>query len=263
MLLSLQNEINDLTTAEKRVGQLVIKGPREFCHASLASIAARAHVNKPTVVRFCKSLGHEGLIDFKKWLSDALTLEATYLYSTIDSRDGAAAIIAKVSDALTKPLLALGKGALPEAIESVSKIICKCLLNGQPLTIADDGTNHYLTSYIDQKISDLGFETRLFDQTPLDADDDANLGQNNCLLLISEKGLDPALLKSCIAAKRRGFKTVAIAPAGSPLAQAVHEFLNQLPAAMDEAQPITTPRVISFAIIDILIVRVALLLNES
>ncbi|MDO8718771.1 MAG: transcriptional regulator, partial [Polaromonas sp.] len=54
-----------LAPAEQRVAHLVLSDARAFASLPVTELAARAHVSKPTVIRFCRSVGYDGLSDFK------------------------------------------------------------------------------------------------------------------------------------------------------------------------------------------------------
>ena len=51
-----------LAPAEQRVGQLVLAAPRAFSNLPVSELASRAQVSKPTVVRFCRSMGYDCLL---------------------------------------------------------------------------------------------------------------------------------------------------------------------------------------------------------
>ena len=65
MLDRIRASLPALSPAEQRVGKLVLADPRSFAGLPVAELAERAHVSKPTVVRFCRSVGYDGLADFK------------------------------------------------------------------------------------------------------------------------------------------------------------------------------------------------------
>ncbi len=54
-----------LSPAEKRVANFVLDNPRTALNDPIALIAQGAEVSQPTVIRFCRSLGFQGLADFK------------------------------------------------------------------------------------------------------------------------------------------------------------------------------------------------------
>ena len=48
--------------------------PRAFAKLPVSELALRSHVSKPTVVRFCRTLGYEGWHEFKLKLAQGLAL---------------------------------------------------------------------------------------------------------------------------------------------------------------------------------------------
>jgi RpiR family carbohydrate utilization transcriptional regulator len=65
MLERIKASLPSLAPAEQRVGKLCLADPRAFAKLPVTELADRAHVSKPTVVRFCRSVGYDGLSDFK------------------------------------------------------------------------------------------------------------------------------------------------------------------------------------------------------
>ncbi|MBL0422752.1 MurR/RpiR family transcriptional regulator [Ramlibacter sp. AW1] len=72
MLDRIQKSLATLPPAERRVGQLVLQEPADFARLPVGELAARARVSRPTVVRFCRTLGYDGLSDFKSRLASEL-----------------------------------------------------------------------------------------------------------------------------------------------------------------------------------------------
>jgi DNA-binding MurR/RpiR family transcriptional regulator len=69
---------DSLSPAERRVADHVLAHPRAALGNPIAEIARAAQVSQPTVIRFCRSLGCEGLSDFKLRLASG-TLDRTAL----------------------------------------------------------------------------------------------------------------------------------------------------------------------------------------
>ena len=75
MLDRIKASLPSLAPAEQRVGRLVLTDPRAFANLPITELADRSHVSKPTVVRFCRSMGYDGLSDFKLKLAQSLFRE--------------------------------------------------------------------------------------------------------------------------------------------------------------------------------------------
>jgi RpiR family transcriptional regulator, carbohydrate utilization regulator len=59
MLERVKASLSSLAPAEQRVGKLVLNDPRAFANLPISVLSDRAHVSKPTVVRFCRSMGYD------------------------------------------------------------------------------------------------------------------------------------------------------------------------------------------------------------
>jgi RpiR family carbohydrate utilization transcriptional regulator len=73
-----------LAPAEQRVGKLVLADPRAFANLPVTELADRAHVSKPTVVRFCRSVGYDGLSDFKLKLAGTVSEGVPFIHRSVD-----------------------------------------------------------------------------------------------------------------------------------------------------------------------------------
>ncbi len=65
--------------AERRLASLVLSDLAYVSKATIADIANRAGVSEPTVTRFARALGCEGIRDFKYHLAQALAVGGNYL----------------------------------------------------------------------------------------------------------------------------------------------------------------------------------------
>ena len=75
MLERIRAAMPALPPAEQRVAKLVLNDARSFATLPVGELAHRAHVSKPTVVRFCRSVGYDGLADFKLKLAGSVNEE--------------------------------------------------------------------------------------------------------------------------------------------------------------------------------------------
>ena len=53
----------------------------------VSELAERAHVSKPTVVRFCRSVGYDGLADFKLKLAGSVSEGVPFVHRSVDADD--------------------------------------------------------------------------------------------------------------------------------------------------------------------------------
>src|SRR3989338_10901483 len=98
MLDRITASLPSLAPAEQRVARLVLTDPRTFARLPVTELAARAHVSKPTVVRFCRSMGYDGLSDFKLKLAGNISEGVPFIHRSVDVDDKTGDVLVKVID---------------------------------------------------------------------------------------------------------------------------------------------------------------------
>ena len=117
MLERIKASIPALPPAEQRVARLLLADPRSFATLPVAELAERAHVSKPTVVRFCRSVGYDGLADFKLKLAGSVNEGVPFVHRAVNDDDKAGEIVIKVVDNAVAALLRYRNAAADQAVE--------------------------------------------------------------------------------------------------------------------------------------------------
>ena len=117
MLDRIRASIPALPPAEQRVAKLVLLDPRSFASLPVTELAERSHVSKPTVVRFCRSVGYDGLTDFKRKLAGSVNEGVPFVHRSVDEDDKCSDIIVKVIDNAVSALLKYRNDATNGAFE--------------------------------------------------------------------------------------------------------------------------------------------------
>src|SRR5690625_1188570 len=79
ILSQIKDSYGELRPAERRVADTVLADVSFCVDASNAEIARRAEVSEPTVTRFCRAIGCEGVRDFKLKLAQSVVVGRLYL----------------------------------------------------------------------------------------------------------------------------------------------------------------------------------------
>lgn len=79
ILSIIKDSYNELRPAERQVADVVLADVTFAVDASNAEIAKRAEVSEPTVTRFCRSIGCDGVRDFKLKLAQSVVVGRLYL----------------------------------------------------------------------------------------------------------------------------------------------------------------------------------------
>ena len=85
--------------SNRRLAEVVLDDIDFASRASIADLAERAGVSEPTVTRFCRMLGCQGVRDLKHTLAQVLALGGPYLYpEPLDRNERDAHIVAAIAD---------------------------------------------------------------------------------------------------------------------------------------------------------------------
>ena len=117
LLDRIKASIPALPPAEQRVAKLLLADPRSFATLPVAELAERAHVSKPTVVRFCRSVGYDGLADFKLKLAGTVNEGVPFVHRAVDEDDKPGELIIKVIDNAVAAMLKYRNSAASHAFE--------------------------------------------------------------------------------------------------------------------------------------------------
>ena len=129
MLERITASLSSLAPAEQRVGKLVLLDPRSFASLPVTELAARAHVSKPTVVRFCRSMGYDGLSDFKLKLAGTVSEGVPFIHRSVDLDDKVNDVLVKVIDNNVAAFLKYRNNASSAAIEKAAgALLNTCIL---------------------------------------------------------------------------------------------------------------------------------------
>jgi RpiR family carbohydrate utilization transcriptional regulator len=120
MLDRIKASLPSLAPAEQRVGRLVISDPRAFANLPISELAFRSHVSKPTVVRFCRSVGYDGLSDFKLKLAGSVSEGVPFIHRSVDADDKTSDVLVKVIDNTVAAFLKYRNDASSSAIQKAT-----------------------------------------------------------------------------------------------------------------------------------------------
>ena len=120
MLERIKASLPSLAPAEQRVAKLVLQDPRAFASLPVSELADRAHVSKPTVVRFCRSVGYDGLSDVKRKLVGSVSEGVPFIHRSVDADDKTGDIMVKVIDNTVAAFLKYRNDASSSAIEKAA-----------------------------------------------------------------------------------------------------------------------------------------------
>ena len=263
MLDRIKASLPSLAPAEQRVGKLVLQDPRAFANLPVTQLAVRAHVSKPTVVRFCRSVGYDGLSDFKLKLAGSVSEGVPFIHRSVDADDKTTDVMVKVIDNTVAAFLKYRNDASASALEQAVQALAQTHSTGKRIEFYGVGNSGIVAQDAQHKFFRLGMNTIAYSDGHMQVMSASMLGQGDCVVVISNSGRTRDLMDACDIAKKRGATTIVITASGSPLATSGQIHLTaDHPESYDRYSPMVS-RLMHLLIIDILATTVALRIGET
>ncbi len=247
-----------LAPAEQRVGKLVLSDPRSFAKLPVSELADRAHVSKPTVVQFCRSVGYDGLSDFKLKLAGSVNEGVPFIHRSVDADDKTGDIMVKVIDNTVAAFLKYRNDASTAMIEKAASALVQAYRDGKRIEFFGVGNSGVVAQDAQHKFFRLGMHVIAHSDGHMQVMSASLLGPGDCVVIISNSGRTRDLMDACDIARKHGATTIVITASGSPLASAGHIHLAaDHPEGYDRYSPMVS-RLLHLLVIDILATCVAL-----
>jgi RpiR family transcriptional regulator, carbohydrate utilization regulator len=252
-----------LAPAEQRFARLVLGDPRAFANLPVSELAERAHVSKPTVVRFCRSVGYDGLSDFKLKLAGSVSEGVPFIHRSVDPDDKTGDVLVKVIDNAVAAFLKYRNDASTYAIEKAAEALAATYKTGRRIEFYGVGNSGVVALDAQHKFFRLGVNTISWSDGHMQVMSATLLGPGDCVVVISNSGRTRDLMDACDIARRNGATTIVITSTGSPLSTAGHIHLAaDHPEGYDRYSPMVS-RLLHLMIIDVLATTVALRIGGS
>jgi glucokinase len=254
LLERIRRGLEALSPAEQRVARHVLAHPRAALNDPVAEIARAAAVSQPTVIRFCRSLGCEGLSDFKLRLASGLTGTVPVTHTQVTGDDSSAELGAKVLGNTASAILQLRDQLNRDTIDRATELMNAAgrvdfHAVGQYGPVAQDAQFKFMR---------FGIASNAYTDARLQVLAAGVLQPGDVVVIISSTGRINELIEVADIARERGAKVVAITASQSPLAKKA-----DLALIVDHQEDVNTQlpmvsRILHLLVIDILAVGVSM-----
>jgi RpiR family carbohydrate utilization transcriptional regulator len=263
MLDRIKAALPSLAPAEQRVGRLCLADPRAFAKLPVSELADRSHVSKPTVVRFCRSVGYDGLADFKLKLAGTVNEGVPFIHRSVDEDDKIGDVMVKVIDNTVAALLKYRNEASTMAMERAVVALVDAYKAGRQIQFFGVGNSGIVAQDGQHKFFRLGVNTTAYSDGHMQVMSASVMRPGDCVVVISNSGRTRDLMDACDIARKNGATTIVITASGSPLASAGHIHLSaDHPEGFDKYSPMVS-RLMHLMILDILATAVALRIGSA
>jgi RpiR family transcriptional regulator, carbohydrate utilization regulator len=251
MLDRIKASLPSLAPAEQRVGKLVLLDPRTFASLPVTELALRAHVSKPTVVRFCRSVGYDGLSDFKLKLAGTVSEGVPFIHRSVDADDKVGDVMVKVIDNTVAAFLKYRNDASAHAVEKAVDALYATYKNRGRIEFYGAGNSGIVAQDAQHKFFRLGINAIAYSDGHMQVMGASLLRPGDCLVIVSNSGRTRDLMDAADIARKHGATVIVITTSGSPLALSGHIHLAaDHPEGYDRYSPMTS-RLMHLMVIDV------------
>ena len=214
------------------------------------------------MVRFCRSVGYDGLADFKLKLAGNVNEGVPFVHRAVDEDDKPNDVIVKIIDNAVSALLKYRNDAASHAFERAIAALAAAGHAGRRIEFYGVGNSGIVAQDAQHKFFRLGVRTTAVSDGHVQVMSATMLQPGDCAVIISNSGRSRDLLDAADSARKKGATTILITASGSPLAQTA-QGTNQILLAVDHPEdydrysPMVS-RLLHLVVIDILTTAVAL-----
>lgn len=260
LIPQIRGALTHLRPAERKVADMVLRDVDFAMRASITELAQRADVSEPSVTRFCRAVGANGLRDFKMQLAQSVAGGLPYASTAVARDDDIQTMLDKVGEAAVDGITHARGDLDPAVVETAIATLASArrvyffgVGSGSGL-VAQDAALRFLRLDIAASAFTDGHLQRLYAGL---------LEPGDVAFAISHSGRSVEVNESIQIAKERGATTIALTNVGSRLAWLVDiPLLLRVPGTVDPHTP-GVSRLVHLCIMDALVIGVALKLGPK
>jgi DNA-binding MurR/RpiR family transcriptional regulator len=224
----------DLSRAHQQIAEMILRDPQWSVQSNVEDLAARAGVAKPTIVRFARAVGCDGLKDLKLKLAGSLALGTGFVHRAVRAEDDPEAVIGKVVAGAMSSLAQWRTLLDWEVLEAAAETMYGA---GRIDCYGTGATSSFIASDLQARLFRLGHVSTAYSDAYLQLVAAMTLGSSDAVVAISFVGVMPTLLESVRAARAQGARVIAITRLGTPLAD-LADLVRPVDAPADPTMPV-------------------------
>ncbi|WP_421915684.1 MurR/RpiR family transcriptional regulator [Mesorhizobium sp.] len=255
IITRLQLMSQDGTKSDRRLAGLVLSDLDFASKAAISEIAARVGVSEPTVTRFCRNLGCEGLRDFKFYLAQAIAIGGQYLSPEPLNRD---AREQRIASAITEAAIASIQRASENLdMTALVDVAARIATSGNVLCIGSGGISSMMATEMQNRLFRLGVSVLAQVDGQLQRMYAAVATPETTVVAFSVSGYARSVIEAVQVAQQYGATTVAITAPDSTLAKTADTVIQWQPLEDGNIYKPTSSRYALLAIVDMIVTSVA------
>ncbi|MEI8718571.1 MULTISPECIES: MurR/RpiR family transcriptional regulator [unclassified Mesorhizobium] len=255
IITRLQLMSQDGTKSDRKLAGFVLADLDFVSKAAISEIAARVGISEPTVTRFCRNLGCEGLRDFKFYLAQAIAIGGQYLSPEPLSRD---AREQRIASAITEAAIsAIQRASENLDMTTLVAVAARIAVSGNVLCIGSGGISSMMATEMQNRLFRLGVSVLAQIDGQLQRMYAAVATPDTTLIAFSVSGYARSVIDAVQVAQQYGATTIAITPPDSALAKVADTVIHFQSLEDGNIYKPTSSRYALLSIVDMIVTSVA------
>lgn len=200
--------------AQQQVLAVLLADPQAAVRLSVEALAEQAGVSMPTIMRMARSVGYDGVREFKLALAQDLARSAP-VHHAVSLEDSTPAIVNKIVDGAAASMAKL-KQLESATLERAAQWLAKA---GRIDCYSVGATSAFMAQDLQGRLFRLGRPAHAFHDAHQQLVSAATLGPQGVAVAISHVGRMPFILEAVRFARSQGARVIAITQPETPLAE--------------------------------------------
>jgi DNA-binding MurR/RpiR family transcriptional regulator len=250
IIAQVKHAYDELRPSERRVANVVLDDVRFAVDASNADLARKADVSEPTVTRFCRAIGCDGVRDFKLKLAQSLVVGGLYLERPVEPQgDNGMPFWSAVFREARHALDEVERQLDPDAVRQAAELIAGA---HQVLVFGMGGSSSALAQETQNRLFRYGVSVSAYSDPYLMRMTASTLKPGDLVIAISATGRTREVVEAAELARHYRARTICITAPDSDLARLCDVGLTvAVPEYPDTLKP-TASRFAFLTVIDLM-----------
>ena len=251
----LQQKVEAGTPAERQLASAILEDVPEASRLTIAALAEKANVSEPTVTRLALSLGLEGTRDLKLQLAQAVAIGGAYLDANGDALFlGEGRAVATICSHAIKAISDLREMLSEELVVEIGGYLASA---SQVQLFGTGGISSLAAQELEFRLFRLGLNVVTQVDGRLQRMTAALARHGTVVIGFSLSGGAASVVDSLSIARRYGARTIAVAPANTPLAHVADHLIAYRYVEDGQAYKPNSARFALMALVDSLAFKAA------
>ena len=215
MIHRIESSLPLLSRSERLVADTILKNLDMAINSSIQSLAERAGVSEPTVVRFCRTLGTSGFQEFKVELAKSLGNQENFFFQNLTKDDDAAVLSTKIIDSAVATLIQVKQQLDVDAIETAIQMVDR----SNRVEFYGSGGSGVVAEDAQLKFFRLGKPVVAYSDPHIQHATAALLDKHSLVVAISASGQNKDLIHTLGIARKAGARILAITSVNSEISE--------------------------------------------